>query len=117
MSEKALRCSEYNSTATRDWKSCFSPITGTGPLPSGRTSDSLRTETPMSAPAKPVPLTTVESTETSDSGTQTLTLSVCLQHSGSAHMPLMVEVDGDTIVNVAPDPGYVHSIIDKIIVI
>src|SRR5213594_3410605 len=69
----------------------------------------------MSAPPKPVPLTTVESTETSESGAQTLTLSVGPQHSGSGHMRLIVEVDGDIIVNVAPDPGYVHRGIEKII--
>src|SRR6266508_4433716 len=68
----------------------------------------------MSAPAKPVPLTTVESTETSESGAQTLTLSVGPQHSGSGHMRLIVELDGDIIVNVAPDPGYVHRGIEKI---
>src|SRR6266581_1624051 len=101
--------------AIRDWRSCFLPITGTGRLHSGRTYDSLRTEIPMSAPSKPVPLTTVESTETSDSGAQTLTLSVGPQHSGSGHMRLIVEVDGDIIVNVAPDPGYVHRGIEKII--
>src|SRR2546426_12629783 len=61
----------------------------------------------MSAPPKPVPLTTVESTETSESGAQTLTLSVGPQHSGSGHMRLIVEVDGDIIVNVAPDPAIV----------
>src|SRR6266567_1755406 len=101
--------------AIRDWRSCFLPITGMGRLHSGRTYDSLRTDTPMSAPSKPVPLTTVESTETSESGAQTLTLSVGPQHSGSGHMRLIVEVDGDIIVNVAPDPGYVHRGIEKII--
>jgi len=30
-------------------------------------------------------------------------------------MRLIVEVDGDIIVNVAPDPGYVHRGIEKII--
>src|SRR3989475_12118920 len=99
----------------RDWRSCFLPITGTGLLLSGRIYDSLRTDTTMSAPPKPVPLTTVESTETSDSGAQTLTLRVGPQHSGSGHMRLIVEVDGDIIVNVAPDPGYVHRGIEKII--
>src|SRR5437879_12560950 len=99
----------------RDWRSCFLPITGTGLLLSGKTYDSLQTETTMSAPPKPVPLTTVESTETSESGAQTLTLSVGPQHSGSGHMRLIVEVDGDIIVNVAPDPGYVHRVIEKII--
>src|SRR3989449_4879820 len=69
----------------------------------------------MSAPPKPVPLTTVESTETSDSGAQTLTLSVGPQHSGSGHMRLIVELDGDIILNAEPDPGYVHRGIDKII--
>src|SRR5438128_10283984 len=99
--------------AIRDWRSCFLPITGTGPLLSGRTYDSLRTETTMSAPPKPPPLTTVESTDTSDSGAQTLTLSVGPQHSGSGHMRLIVEVDGDNIVKLAPDTGYVNSGIDK----
>src|SRR5437870_13314087 len=69
----------------------------------------------MSAPPKPPPLTTVESTETSGAGAQTLTMSVDAQHSGSGHMRLIVEVDGDIIVNVAPDPGYVHRGIEKII--
>src|SRR5712692_9718001 len=86
-----------------------------GRLLSGKTYDSLQIETIMSAPPKPVPLTTVESTETSESGAQTLTLSVGPQHSGSGHMRLIVEVDGDIIVNVAPDPGYVHRGIEKII--
>src|SRR5437879_13865388 len=93
----------------RDWRSCFSPITGTGPLLSGRTYDSLRTEFPMSAPSKPVPLTTVESTETSDSGAQTLTLTVGSQHSGSAHIRFSVESDGAIIDNVAPDPSDDHT--------
>src|SRR5947209_17105752 len=114
MSEKASRCSEYSSMVIRDWRSCFLRITGTGPHRSGRTYDSLRTETTMSAPPKPVPLTTVESTETSDSGAQTLTLSVGPQHSGSGHMRLIIELDGDIIVNAAPDPGYVHRGIEKI---
>src|SRR5436305_12282575 len=69
----------------------------------------------MSAPPKPVPLTTVESTETSESGAQTLTLSVGPQHSGSGHMRLIVELDGDIIINAEPDPGYVHRGIEKII--
>ncbi len=42
-------------------------------------------------------------------------MSVGPQHSGSGHMRLIVEVDGDIIVNVAPDPGYVHRGIEKII--
>src|SRR5437899_12104063 len=99
MSEKSSRCSEYSSMVIRDWRSCFLRITGTGPHRSGRTYDSLRTETTMSAPPKPVPLTTVESTETSDSGAQTLTLSVGHQHSGLGQLRLMLEVHGDMIAN------------------
>ena len=41
-------------------------------------------------------------------------MSVGPQHSGSGHMRLIIELDGDIIVNAAPDPGYVHRGIEKI---
>jgi len=44
-----------------------------------------------------------------------MTLSVGPQHSGSGHMRLIVELDGDIIINAQPDPGYVHRGIEKII--
>ncbi len=56
----------------------------------------------------------VESSKTAESGAQTLIVSVGPQHSGSGHMRLIIELDGDVIVNVAPDPGYVHRGIEKI---
>jgi len=37
-----------------------------------------------------------------------LTLSVGPQHPGSGHFRLIIKVDGDIIVDVEPDPGYVH---------
>jgi len=37
-----------------------------------------------------------------------LTLSVGPQHPGSGHFRLIVQVDGDIIVDADPDPGYVH---------
>ncbi len=37
-----------------------------------------------------------------------MTLNVGPQHPGSGHMRLIVQVDGDFIVNCDPDPGYVH---------
>jgi len=68
----------------------------------------------MAVPEKPAPLAAVESAKTSESGAQTLTVSVGPQHSGSGHMRLIIELDGDIIVNAAPDPGYVHRGIEKI---
>ena len=37
-----------------------------------------------------------------------MTLNVGPQHPGSGHMRLVIQVDGDYIVNCDPDPGYVH---------
>jgi len=37
-----------------------------------------------------------------------LTINVGPQHPGSGHFRLIVQVDGDIIVNADPDPGYVH---------
>ena len=37
-----------------------------------------------------------------------MTLNVGPQHPGSGHMRLVIQVDGDHIVNCDPDPGYVH---------
>ena len=68
----------------------------------------------MAVPEKSAPLAAVESAKTSESGAQTLTVSVGPQHSGSGHMRLIIELDGDIIVNAAPDPGYVHRGIEKI---
>src|SRR3989475_8015380 len=76
--------------------------------------DSPRTDPDMTVPEKPAPLAAVESSRTADSGPQTLTVSVGPQHSGSGHMRLIIELDGDIIVNAAPDPGYVHRGIEKI---
>ncbi len=56
----------------------------------------------------------VESAKMSEAGAQTLTVSVGPQHSGSGHMRLIIELDGDIIINAAPDPGYVHRGIEKI---
>ncbi len=66
----------------------------------------------MSVHEKPLPVAAMQTTE--GSGSQTLTVSVGPQHSGSGHMRLIVELDGDVITNVAPDPGYVHRGIEKI---
>jgi NADH-quinone oxidoreductase subunit D len=68
----------------------------------------------MAVPEKAAPLAAVESAKMSESGAQTLTVSVGPQHSGSGHMRLIIELDGDIIVNAAPDPGYVHRGIEKI---
>ncbi len=66
----------------------------------------------MTVPEKPLPAAALQVSEAS--GSQTLTVSVGPQHSGSGHMRLIVELDGDIITNVAPDPGYVHRGIEKI---
>ena len=68
----------------------------------------------MAVPEKPAPVAAAEAAAISESGAQTLTVSVGPQHSGSGHMRLIIELDGDIIVNVAPDPGYVHRGIEKI---
>jgi len=66
----------------------------------------------MTVPEKPLPAAALQVSDAS--GPQTLTVSVGPQHSGSGHMRLIVELDGDIITNVAPDPGYVHRGIEKI---
>jgi len=43
-----------------------------------------------------------------------LTISVGPQHPGSGHFRLIVKLDGDKIVEVIPDPGYVHRGEEKI---
>src|SRR2546428_6535077 len=59
-------------------------------------------------------MTSVVSSEPSESGSQTLTVSVGPQHSGSGHMRLIIEMDGDIIIRASPDPGYVHRGTEKI---
>ena len=66
----------------------------------------------MTVPEKPLPVAAMQTSE--GSGPQTLTVSVGPQHSGSGHMRLIVELDGDVITDAAPDPGYVHRGIEKI---
>jgi NADH-quinone oxidoreductase subunit D len=66
----------------------------------------------MTIPEKPLPAAALQVSEAS--GPQTLTVSVGPQHSGSGHMRLIVELDGDVITNAVPDPGYVHRGIEKI---
>src|SRR5213594_2645385 len=66
----------------------------------------------MTVQEKPLPAAALQVSDAS--GPQTLTVSVGPQHSGSGHMRLIVELDGDIITNVAPDPGYVHRGIEKI---
>jgi NADH-quinone oxidoreductase subunit D len=66
----------------------------------------------MTVSEKPLPAAAVQVGEAS--GPQTLTVSVGPQHSGSGHMRLIVELDGDVITDVSPDPGYVHRGIEKI---
>src|SRR3989304_4200469 len=68
----------------------------------------------MAVPEKPAPVAAAEAAAMSESGAQTLTVSVGPQHSGSGHMRLIIELDGDIIVNAAPDAGYVHRGIEKI---
>src|SRR2546430_6142388 len=69
----------------------------------------------MTVPEKPLPVVAMEAAQAAQSGPQTLTVSVGPQHSGSGHMRLIVELDGDIIINAQPDPGYVHRGIEKII--
>jgi len=64
---------------------------------------------------KPAQESALGSPSPDEPGAQTLTLSVGPQHSGSGHMRLIVELDGDIILNAEPDPGYVHRGIEKII--
>ncbi len=67
----------------------------------------------MTVPEKPAPIAAADA-KPGETDSQTLTVSVGPQHSGSGHMRLIIELDGDIIVNVAPDPGYVHRGIEKI---
>lgn len=68
----------------------------------------------MAVSEKSAPVAASEAAKMSESGAQTLTVSVGPQHSGSGHMRLIIELDGDIIINAAPDPGYVHRGIEKI---
>lgn len=68
----------------------------------------------MAVPERSAPVAATEAASMAESGAQTLTVSVGPQHSGSGHMRLIIELDGDIIVNAAPDPGYVHRGIEKI---
>jgi len=36
------------------------------------------------------------------------------QHPSSGHTRFIVEVDGDTVVNVTPDPDYAHRTMEKL---
>jgi NADH-quinone oxidoreductase subunit D len=56
----------------------------------------------------------VESEEELRGGRRGLTLVVGPQHPGSGHMRLFVVLDGDVIVDVVPDPGFVHRGIEKL---
>ena len=69
----------------------------------------------MTTTEKPAQENTLASPSPDEPGAETLTLSVGPQHSGSGHMRLIVELDGDIIINAEPDPGYVHRGIEKII--
>src|SRR5438046_8566533 len=69
----------------------------------------------MTTTDKPAQTTDLPSISPTEPGAQTMTLSVGPQHSGSGHMRLIVELDGDIIINAMPDPGYVHRGIEKII--
>src|SRR5207249_1367603 len=71
--------------------------------------------TGMTTTDKPAQTTDLPSMSPTEPGAQTMTLSVGPQHSGSGHMRLIVELDGDIIINAMPDPGYVHRGIEKII--
>ena len=42
-----------------------------------------------------------------------LTISVGPQHPGAGHFRFTVTIDGDTIVDCVPDPGYVHRGAEK----
>lgn len=44
----------------------------------------------------------------------TLTVSVGPQHPGSGHFRIIITLDGDTVVDAQPDPGYVHRTEEKI---
>ncbi|HYY90843.1 MAG TPA: NADH-quinone oxidoreductase subunit D [Candidatus Dormibacteraeota bacterium] len=69
----------------------------------------------MTTTEKPPGTAELQSMSPTEPGAQTMTLSVGPQHSGSGHMRLIVELDGDIIISAMPDPGYVHRGIEKII--
>src|SRR5438046_10552761 len=71
--------------------------------------------TGMTTTDKPAQTADLPSMSPTEPGAQTMTLSVGPQHSGSGHMRLIVELDGDIIINSMPEPGYVHRVIEKII--
>src|SRR5438046_9186418 len=62
--------------------------------------------TGMTTTDKPAQTTDLPSMNPTEPGAQTMTLSVGPQHSGSGHMRLIVELDGDIIVNAMPDLRY-----------
>jgi len=45
---------------------------------------------------------------------ETLTLFIGPQHPGSGHMRIIVELDGDVIIRIKPDIGWVHRAVEKI---
>src|SRR5437870_12600082 len=71
--------------------------------------------TGMTTSDKPAQTTDLPSMSPTEPGAQTITLSVAPQHSGSGHIRLIVELDGDIITNAMPDPAYVHRSIENII--
>src|SRR5438093_13227340 len=71
--------------------------------------------TGMTTTDKPAQTTDLPSMNTTEPGAQTMTLSVGPQHSGSGHMSLIVELDGDIIINLMTDPAYVRRGIQKTI--
>lgn len=50
---------------------------------------------------------------TQQAGEDKLTVSIGPQHPGAGHFRFTIVVDGDTIVDVIPDPGYVHRGAEK----
>jgi NADH-quinone oxidoreductase subunit D len=68
----------------------------------------------MSTSEKLATVTELQTVQSENAGAQTLTLSVGPQHSGSGHMRLIIQLDGDIIVDALPDPGYVHRGVEKI---
>ncbi len=49
-----------------------------------------------------------------ESGDQTITLFIGPQHPGSGHLRIIVELDGDVVVRIRPDIGWVHRAVEKI---
>lgn len=49
-----------------------------------------------------------------DRRAETITLFIGPQHPGSGHLRLIVELDGDVIVGIRPDIGWVHRAVEKI---